>query len=63
MHAVCYPGCQRFVLRGFRSRSMPRPASHEAGHEKPLAPRVAVGQFAKNFRLGGLGRNNSSVEL
>ena len=57
---VRYPGCQRFVLRGFRSRSMsllwpsplvsrPRPtsaglrqASHEAGREKPLAPRVFV---------------------
>ena len=43
-----YPGCQTFVLRGFRSRSTSllsgfgqhQPASHEAGREKPLTPRV-----------------------
>ena len=39
-----YPGCQRFVLRGFRSPSTShRPASHEAGRKKPLAPRVGNG--------------------
>ena len=35
--SACYAGY--FVLRGFRSRSH-RPASHEAGREKPVAPRV-----------------------
>ena len=52
--SVAYPGCQRFVLRGFQSRISAglRPASHEAGREKPLATRVSVAKIVCKHSLG-----------